>query len=59
MYVLIVMTFVHGGIITSQQEYRGLSACETAAAAITEMASDMGRGNFVKTRCVLKSGEHQ
>jgi ABC-type cobalt transport system substrate-binding protein len=62
MYVLVVLTSVYYGVTVSQQEYRGLDACETAAAAITEIAVSMKpRFNplsVVRTRCVPKSGEH-
>jgi hypothetical protein len=57
MYVLVVLTSVYYSVTVSQQEYRGLAACETAAAAITGMASDMNRRHYVRTRCVSKSGE--
>jgi hypothetical protein len=62
MYVLIVVTSVYYGVTVSQQEYRGLAACETAAAAVTEMVAQRRSAPakmYVTTRCVPKAGEHQ
>jgi hypothetical protein len=62
MYVLIVLTSVYYGVTVSQQEYRGLAACETAAAAVTEMVAERKRQRadwWVTTRCIPKAGEHQ
>lgn len=63
-YILIAITFTAGGndLRITQTEYRGLDACEAAAAEIHGMVSTNSQDRWVpprvRTKCVPKSSEH-
>jgi len=57
-YVLIIVTNVHNGVVVSQQEYTNKDSCEIAATFVHQAFRDI-KGSWsnrsdVQTRCVLK-----